>query len=167
MLTLEIVVVLVSSAVVTIFAVWFFGVIKLLMPSISVDFLTQLGAMSEEELIKWGKDLLTNTPGLMKYLMDSVGTVMIGGFLAIVLSILVIWLSVLQYMAYYDVFRSSDPRNATMYLVLSIVLSMIGGGFVLALFVFINREKDLGMPPRRDEQISAVPVWTPPVEPQE
>lgn len=163
MLTLEIVILVVSVAVGTIFAIWLMGLWKLLSESLSVETLIQLTKMTEEEIVQWGMNQLQNAPGVMKYLMDSIGTVMIGAFLALALAALAIWLSVLQYMAYYDVFRSSDPRNAALYLVLGIVLNMVGGGFLLALFVFISREKDFGMPPRQEE-MPEVPVWTPPVQ---
>ena len=47
-------------------------------------------------------------------------------------------------MAIYDVYRSLDPKNSVMYLVLSIVFPVTE-----PCFLFFNRNKDAGMPPRR------------------
>lgn len=58
---------------------------------------------------------------------------------------LYIWNTVLTYMAMYDLFVSTEPKNAVLYLVLSIFL----GGIANALLIFICRDKDDGMPPRR------------------
>ena len=51
---------------------------------------------------------------------------------------------VIRYMALYDVYRSLDPANAVLYLVLSILFSPTE-----PFFLFFNRDKDLGMPPRK------------------
>lgn len=60
-------------------------------------------------------------------------------------------LTVFQYIAYYDLFRSADPKRAVAFLVLSIFFS-----FLLPIFVFVSRKKELGMPPRRSS--TAEPV---------
>ena len=52
--------------------------------------------------------------------------------------------TVYQYLAMYDLFRSCDPDNAVLYLVLSILF-----GIVCPVFFFICRKKDFGMPPRK------------------
>lgn len=62
---------------------------------------------------------------------------------------------VIRYMALYDVFKSLDPDNCVLYLVLSILFRPTE-----SFFLFFNRDKDRGMPPRKQE-----PVWTQP-EPQ-
>lgn len=59
---------------------------------------------------------------------------------------------VVYFMALYDVYCSLDPNNSTLYLVLSILFS-----FTTAFFLFFNRQKDLGMPPRRPEPTYDVP----------
>lgn len=64
-------------------------------------------------------------------------------------------LTVLQYMALYDLYRSCDPSNAVMYLVLSIFVSICQ-----IVFLFLCRNKDLGMPPRRPQPVQ--PVYMPP-----
>ena len=56
---------------------------------------------------------------------------------------------VVYYMALYDLYRSCEPANATLFTVLSIFLS----GLLQGLFVLVSRKKDLGMPPRRDQVI--------------
>jgi len=55
---------------------------------------------------------------------------------------------VIRYMALYDVYRSLDPANAVLYLVLSILFSPTE-----PFFLFFNRDKDLGMPPRKQQPI--------------
>lgn len=55
--------------------------------------------------------------------------------------------AVLKFMALYDVYTSCDPQNNVVYLVLSILFS-----FTQAIFLFLCRNKDDGMPPRRDAQ---------------
>jgi len=51
---------------------------------------------------------------------------------------------VLYCMACADLFASCEPENRTVYLVLGILISV-----TMYVFVFICRNKDLGMPPRR------------------
>ena len=72
-----------------------------------------------------------------------------------VLGFLLLWLAlsglsiamiVIRYMALYDVYHSCEPKNATLYLVLSIVFNIM-----LPIFLFICRNKDEGMPPRKTE----------------
>ena len=59
---------------------------------------------------------------------------------------------VIRYMALYDIFRSLDPGNAVLYLVLSILFSPTE-----PFFLFFNREKDLGMPPRKHREVYEEP----------
>ncbi|MDO5401068.1 MAG: hypothetical protein Q4F17_08825 [Eubacteriales bacterium] len=58
--------------------------------------------------------------------------------------------AIIYYMALYDVYKSMDPNNCVVFLVLSILF-----GVTEPFFLFFNRTKDLGMPPRRDD-----PVYT-------
>lgn len=71
---------------------------------------------------------------------------------ALPLIIVVITSAVYYWIAMYDVFLSCDPANSVIYL-----LASIFGGFVLegieCIFLMIVREKDLGMPPRKDQVI--------------
>lgn len=67
---------------------------------------------------------------------------MFGGMFALLTVAIV--LTVLQYIAYYDLFHSCHPGNAVLYLVLSIIFPV-----TTPFFVFACRKKDLGMPPRK------------------
>jgi len=55
---------------------------------------------------------------------------------------------VIRYMALYDVFRSMDPANSVLFLVLSILFKPTE-----PFFLFFSREKDLGMPPRKQAPV--------------
>lgn len=61
--------------------------------------------------------------------------------------------AVFLYIALYDVFRSCDPKNATLYLVLTILL-----GVVYPFFMLACRKKDLGMPKRSNVDPAAEPL---------
>lgn len=73
-----------------------------------------------------------------------------------VLSGLCIAVVVIQYIALNDLYRSCEPGNSVLYLLLSIFVNI-----TLPVFVFICRNKDLGMPPRKPK------VHIPPEEPWE
>ena len=81
------------------------------------------------------------------------------GLIAIlgVLAILAIAIAsaILQYMCLYDLYRSCNPENGVLFLVLSIVLS-----WLTPFLIFVCRNKDLGMPPRR--RPNPQPVYTAP-----
>ena len=65
--------------------------------------------------------------------------------------------AVIYYMALYDVYKSLDPNNSVVFLVLSILFKV-----TVPFFLFFNRNKDNGMPPRKQEQ----PVYTTYQQPQ-
>ena len=52
--------------------------------------------------------------------------------------------AVFRYMALYDIYKSLDPANCVLFLVLSILF-----GVTEPFFLFFSRNKDDGMPPRR------------------
>ncbi len=86
---------------------------------------------------------------------------------ALAMLILAIVLAVFEYIAYYDLFASSNPENASVFIVLSILFN-----FTLPFFVFGCRKRDLGMPPKKSdmqpqriEAAVAEPVKTPVEEP--
>ncbi len=87
-------------------------------------------------------------------------TVLVPGIVMLVLvlplSVVSITGAVIYYMALYDVYKSLDPDNCALFLVLSILFRVTE-----PFFLFFNRNKDLGMPPRRPE-----PGYVPPREPQ-
>lgn len=61
-----------------------------------------------------------------------------------------IWFLVLRFACLSDLFHSADPERAPLYLLLSIVWSMLGIGLVASVLVYVCREKEIGMPPRRN-----------------
>ena len=65
-------------------------------------------------------------------------------FLAVLF--LAVWLAqyVLEQMAAYDLFCSSNPETAALFLILSILIPCLR-----PVFIFVDREKELGMPPRQ------------------
>ena len=89
----------------------------------------------------------------------SMGVVLVAWLVILIVEITAV---VLQYMALYDLYRSCDPGNSVLNLVLSILF-----GFLLPLFIFVCRKKDLGMPPRKTEAPAEpveIPVWEAPAE---
>ncbi len=58
--------------------------------------------------------------------------------------------TIIRYIALYDVFKSMDPDNCVLFLVLSILI-----GITEPFFLFFSRNKDGGMPPRRQEPVVA------------
>lgn len=87
-------------------------------------------------------------------LVSSAGWVILFAFVTLGLAIAT---AVVKFMAFYDLFSSCDPNNKTLYLVLGIFFDIL-----LAIFVYISRKKDLGMPPRRDTVQQEPPMWIPP-----
>lgn len=73
-----------------------------------------------------------------------IGNVLLLLLVALALIVVSIVAAVYQYIAMYDLFRSCEPDNAVLYLVLSILF-----GIVCPVFFFVCRKKDLGMPPRK------------------
>lgn len=61
---------------------------------------------------------------------------------------------VFRYMALYDIYTSMDPANNVLFLVLSIFFSVTE-----PFFLFFNRNKDNGMPPRRQPPVYEVPQY--------
>ena len=63
-------------------------------------------------------------------------------------------IAVVYFMAMYDIYTSCNPQNNVLFLVLSIVFRVTE-----PFFLFFVRNKDEGMPPRKQE-----PIYTPPQE---
>ncbi|MGM9660105.1 MAG: hypothetical protein ACI3WQ_05865 [Faecousia sp.] len=57
--------------------------------------------------------------------------------------------AIFRYMALYDVYKSMDPSNCVLFLVLSILF-----GVTEPFFLFFSRNKDEGMPPRRQAPVN-------------
>ena len=79
--------------------------------------------------------------GIYGAVASAVGAVLIG-VLAMV-AVLVVC-AVVQYLALYDLYVSCDPSKAVVFLVLTILF-----GITMPFMIFICRNKDLGMPPRK------------------
>lgn len=93
---------------------------------------------------------------------------MIGSVLGLVFVYLVMFgiaiaVAIIRYMALYDLYASCDPSNKALYLVLNIFVSI-----TLPIFIFICRNKDLGMPPKKTEApvapVEPEPAWLPQTE---
>ncbi|MBR2311096.1 MAG: hypothetical protein IKA47_11285 [Oscillospiraceae bacterium] len=90
--------------------------------------------------------------------------------LALPLAGIAIAYAVIYYIALYDVYKSLDPDNAVLFLVLSILFRVTE-----PFFLFFNRDKDKGMPPRRQQPVYEAaaepaceqPPYQPPQQPQE
>lgn len=65
--------------------------------------------------------------------------------------------AVIYFMALYDLYQSLDPSNAVLYLVLSVLFPI-----TKPFFLFFNRDRDDGMPPRRQKTVyEEAPRWQP------
>lgn len=106
-----------------------------------------MGGMSEDQLLA----------GLMGPMMGMLGSM-------IPLMGLAIAVMVVRYIAMYDLYTSCNPQNNVLFLVLSIFFSVTE-----PFFIFFNRKKDGGMPPRRTQPqyIPPQPSYEPPQEPWE
>ncbi len=68
-------------------------------------------------------------------------------------------LAVLEYMALYDLYSSCDPQNNVVYMLLSIFV-----GVSMPILLFLCRNKDLGMPPKKQTpppQLQEPTAWEP------
>ena len=91
--------------------------------------------------------------GMIAYSLS--GQIMVVLLLCIAVIVVSIVMLVFWYICMYDVFRSCDPGNGVIYLVLSIVGNVAQSFFAPAvllgsIFLLLCRKKDDGMPPRRD-----------------
>lgn len=86
------------------------------------------------------------------------------GMLCLPLLGVAVALAIVRFMALYDVYTSCDPQNNVLFVVLSILIPVTE-----PIFLFICRQKDGGMPPRRPEYAYMPPRqdWQPPQPPQQ
>lgn len=84
------------------------------------------------------------------------------GLLGVMLP-LSIWRTVVYFMALYDLYVSTDPKSATVFLVLSIVL----GELLTGIFVLVCKDRDGGMPPRPQPTQEEEPPLPWPEDPEE
>lgn len=73
----------------------------------------------------------------------------VAALLSVPLAVLAIIHTVYFYLALYDVYCSCEPKNSTLYIVLSLVGNVVVDG-AYAIFVMLCKDKDLGMPPRKE-----------------
>lgn len=66
---------------------------------------------------------------------------------------------VVRFMALYDIYNSLDSKNSVVFLVLSILFPVTE-----PFFLFFNRNKDGGMPPRKQQSVYHEPVYEQPKE---
>lgn len=90
----------------------------------------------------------------LEALADEIGVLLLLCLTALPLLVLLIVHTVYFYMAMYDVFRSCDPKNSTLYLVLSLVGNVVVEG-AYCIFLMLCKDKDLGMPPRKTEVVTS------------
>lgn len=86
---------------------------------------------------------------LMNYFMVLMGLML--PMLAVAIALIVV-----RYMAMFDIYKSMDPENCVLFLVLSILFNVTE-----PFFLFFNRNKDLGMPPRVETQSIPQNTWRP------
>lgn len=136
------------GSVVLIAAVWLFAVLLLMIISVPT--------MSDPETLVSN---LMYYAGTNVVLLNLIG---LAGILAIPLAVVSVIQTVFYYMALYDVFRSCEPKNSTLYLVLSLVGNVVVEG-AYCIFLMLCKDKDLGMPPRKTEPAPEVIVESAPV----
>ena len=127
------------GSVVLIAAVWLFAVLLLMIISVPT--------MSDPETLVSN---LMYYAGTNVVLLNLIG---LAGILAIPLAVVSVIQTVYFYMALYDVFRSCEPKNSTLYLVLSLVGNVVVDG-AYCIFLMLCKDKDLGMPPRKAEVVT-------------
>lgn len=130
------------GSVVLIAAVWLFAVLLLMIISVPT--------MSDPETLVSN---LMYYAGTNVVLLNLIG---LAGILAIPLAVVSVIQTVFYYMALYDVFRSCEPKNSTLYLVLSLVGNVVVDG-AYCIFLMLCKDKDLGMPPRKPEIVEEIP----------
>ena len=89
------------------------------------------------------------------------GVVLMVGMYLVYIALAIVT-TVFLYIAQYDMYRSCNPDNAVMFLVLGIFFNV-----TQPFFIFACRKKDLGMPPRKkpQEPVQEIPEET--LEPEE
>ena len=80
--------------------------------------------------------------------------------IALPLSCVTVACAVIRYMALYDIYKSMDPDNCVLFLIVSVLCGPVFKP-TEGLFLFFNREKDLGMPPRREAPFYEAPRQEP------
>ncbi len=119
----------IARAVISVFALVLMIVMIVNLLEVGVDVVDPMYSMSDELALK---------------LLGAVGGPAVGfGLMGLTLIPVAIVYVVFYFIALYDVYKSCDPGNATIFLVISIFLN-----YTQPLFLFLGRNKDDGMPAR-------------------
>lgn len=98
--------------------------------------------------------ILSDTTGGEGFL-GAMIALMLVAYLAMIVMLVIV--AVFRYIALYDLFNSCNPDNAVAYLILGIFIAV-----TTPFFIFACRDKDWGMPPRKQEPvIDAEPMAEP------
>lgn len=87
----------------------------------------------------------------LEFIMGTGVTMVICGWVTVGVSLA---LTIMNYIALYDFFVSCEPKNAALFLILSIIFNI-----TMPIFVFACRNKDAGMPPRKEPARSVTEPW--------
>ena len=71
-----------------------------------------------------------------------------------------IWMLVVEMICYYELFASADPQSGNTYFALGLVGEFVGLSILMPIFVFVVRNKDLGMYPRNAPVYNGQVVYT-------
>ncbi len=124
-------------------------VLNLIATVLSVVLVVQIITMVVSLIAAVGSTQQELNSSLLGYAMGIEGAVLL-------LVGIVIAYAVIYFIALYDIYKSMDPANSVLFLVLSILVSV-----TQPFFLFFNRNKELGMPPRKQNPAFA-PQQTPP-----
>ena len=122
--------------------------VLLLLKAVSVGLTVSMVAMAVAVAFKvvsgvnygmWPGEILRNQAGPL-LVMAGIGLPLMGVSIAS---------AVIYYMALFDIYTSCDPENNVLFTVLSILFAR----FTKPFFLFFSRNKDLGMPPRREDPV--------------
>ena len=131
------------SAVILIAVVWMLAIMMLM--AISIPAISDLEILLSNLVYYAG-----NNAALLTMLA-------VAALLSVPLAVLAIIHTVYFYLALYDVYCSCEPKNSTLYIVLSLVGNVVVDG-AYAIFVMLCKDKDLGMPPRKE--VAVIPENT-------
>lgn len=131
------------------------------------DLLEELSVMSEDELESFIEDAFQRmsmpSPAVQQAIQVKAAVMV---FFCAIFLIAAIMFAVQMYMAYFDLFASSNPGKASLYLTLGIFEQALAStGILLAVFVYLCRDKDEGMPTPPARVIDTVSVWDQPDPP--
>ena len=123
-------------------------VVSLIMVGVSMEL------FSSGNMVNGNLDAVT-----WEMLSDKIGVLILLCLLGLPLTVLSVVQTVYFYIALYDLFRSCEPKNSTLYLVLSLVGNVVISG-ASCIFLMLCKDKDLGMPPRKPEIVEEIPENT-------